>query len=188
MRAFLPLTAVAALALVGCDSTPDQSAEEEAAATTAVDTSTGAPDMATPANAQAFVDAAAASDLFEVESSKLAQTMAKDGAVKDFAAMMVKDHTKSSEDLKAAAAKASPPPSVAPKLTAAQQADLDALKGAGGNFDRLYAQKQVAGHEQALAMLRGYADGGDSAPLKDFAGKAVPVVSGHLDAARKLPM
>ena len=184
MRAFLPLTAVAALALAGCDSSRDEAAAEDM--TTAEAAATGQPDMATPANAQAFVDAAAASDMFEVESSKLAETKGKDPAVKDFAAMMVKDHTKSSEELKAAAAKASPPPSVAPKLSAAQQAGLDALKAAGDDFDRLYAQKQVAAHEQALAMLRAYAEGGDAAPLKDFAGKTAPVVAGHLDAARKL--
>jgi len=196
MRAFLiATTAAAALALAGCSGTNDNttpSATEEANAGAAIDVPSGDASGATAeagmaTGAQGFVDNAAASDQFEIESSKLAQTMAKDAAVKDFAAMMVKDHTKSSTELKAAAAKATPAVTVAPKLTSQQQSDLDALKSAGANFDKLYAQKQVAAHTQALALLQGYAATGDAAPLKDFASKTAPVVSKHLDHAKKLP-
>lgn len=199
MRAFLPLsTAALALALAGCNSRTNDnatpSATEEAAAD-AMPADAGATDAAmagdatAPMTAQAFVDAAAASDMFELESSKLADKTSKDTNVRAFAAMMIKDHTKSSADLKAAAAKATPAVTVAPKLTAEQQADLDALKAASGDaFDKLYGQKQAAGHEKALAMLQSYAASGDAPALKDFAGKTAPVVSGHLDRAKKLPM
>jgi putative membrane protein len=150
------------------------------------ETGTMSGDASMPMTAQAFADAAAASDTFELESSRLAQKMGKSAAVKDFAAMMIKDHAKSTADLKAAASKASPAVTPAPKMTAEQQSDLDALKAATGNFDQVYAQKQVAAHEKALAMLQGYASGGDAASLKDFASKTAPVVSGHLDKARSL--
>jgi putative membrane protein len=44
-------------------------------------------------SAQDFVDKAAMGGMFEVESSKLADTAAQDATVKDFAHMMVSDHT-----------------------------------------------------------------------------------------------
>ena len=199
MRLTLALTTAAALALSACGSrseAPDGegTAGAEAGATIpdeAMGTATGAmagDTAAMPTTAQGFADAAAASDMFEIESSRLAQTMAKNQAVKDFASMLVTEHTKSTTELKAAAGKATPAVTPAPKMTPQQQSDLDALKNAGANFDTLYAQKQVPAHEKALALLQGYAANGDSEPLKAFATKTAPVVEKHLAAARKLPM
>ena len=76
---------------------------------------------------------------------------------------------------------------VAANLTAAQQADLDALRNAGADFDKLYAQKQVAAHEKARTLLSDYSAVAVPGPLRDFASKTVTVVSGHRDQAKKLP-
>jgi putative membrane protein len=46
--------------------------------------------------------------MFEIAAAKLAQTRSKNPQVREFAAMMIKDHTKSSEDLKAAIKASSP--------------------------------------------------------------------------------
>lgn len=184
------LASVAALALAGCSSEPaDTAAADAPAADQAMagdDAAAPAADAAAPTTAQGFVDAAAASDTFEIESSRLARTMSKNADVKAFADMMVTDHTASSTELTATAAKATPPVTVAPKLNPEQQATLDSLKAAGANFDAAYVQAQVAGHEKALAMLQGYAASGDSEPLKTFAAKLAPKVSQHLDKARTL--
>src|SRR5437868_14572911 len=48
-----------------------------------------------PTTAQGFVNAAAASDKFEIESSKLAATAASSAAVKRFATQMISAHTAS---------------------------------------------------------------------------------------------
>lgn len=184
----------AALALAACGSdNPDGSAapSETAPADTAAQPGESmpgtSPEAGAPATAQGFVETIGASDMFEVESSKLAQTMSKTDAVKSFADMMVKDHTKSTADLKAAANQASPRIAVRPKLTAEQQGDLDRLKASGAGFDRLYAELQVAGHERALAALEGYARAGESPPLKEFASKTAVVVSQHFEHAQRLP-
>jgi putative membrane protein len=142
---------------------------------------------AAPMTAQAFADAASASDAYEIAASKLAETKAGSADVKTFAAQMVKDHTKSTADLKAAAAKAEGNPIPAGVMTSEQQANMTKLQGlTGADFDKEYVSQQVAAHENALAALQGYAAGGDSAPLKDFAGKTATVVEGHLDMAKKL--
>lgn len=141
-----------------------------------------------PTTAAEFANMAAASDAYEIQSSQMAATKGAHTGVKSFAAMLVKDHTKSTADLKAAAGKATPAVTPTPTLTAEQQANLDALKAApnGAEFDRLYLQQQVPAHEKALAMLQGYAAGGDTPAIKEFATKTAPVVEKHLAEARTM--
>lgn len=141
----------------------------------------------TPTTAAEFANMAAASDQFEIKSSQMAATQASSAGIKTFAAMLVKDHAKSTADLKAAAAKGIPAVTPAPAMTAEQQANINALtKAKGPAFDTLYAQVQVPAHENALAMLQGYAARGDQAALKAFASKTAPVVEKHLAEARGL--
>jgi putative membrane protein len=134
-----------------------------------------------------FANAAAASDMYEVESSKLAQDKSANADLKSFAKMLVTDHTRSTADLKAAGAKANPPITPKPEMTAEQQSNLDALKSASAaDFDQLYIGQQIPAHEKALAMLQSYASGGDVPELKAFASKTAPVVQTHLDKARAM--
>ena len=177
----------AALALAACGDSADEPLTGDAAVveqdTLAVDSASA--DSAMPTNAQGFANAIAASDMYEIEAGKLAQQNGQSQAVKDFGAMMEKDHTQSTADLKAAAGQAQGV-TVNPQLTEKHQSDLDSLRNAGTNFDAVYKQQQVAAHEQALSMLQGYARDGDAAPLKDFATKAAGIVEGHLEQARNL--
>ena len=136
----------------------------------------------TPMTPAGFANAAAASDQFEIESAKLA--LGKSGAaeIKSLAQHLRADHEKSSIDLKAAAAKASPPLSVTPALDADQQGMLDQLKSAAGaDFDRRFIDQQTNAHQKALVLLQDYVGNGDSQPLKDFASKAAPVIERHLE-------
>ena len=185
----LLLTAAATLALAACNNHADNAATDTATADAMATEGTvnpdATPDAAMPATAQAFVDQASASDMYEVEAGKLAQSMGKSQGVKDFGAMMVKDHTKSSADLKTAAASAKGV-TVAPKLSAMQQSNLDALKSAGDNFDATYKAQQIEAHEQALSLLQTYSRNGDTEALKGFASKVAPVVETHLAKARTL--
>jgi putative membrane protein len=185
MNAKLLVSAAGALALAACGSPSDETAPDETLATDTA-TPTEAPFAAAAPTAQAFVDTAAASDAYEIEAGRLAQSMGTSQKVKDFGAMMVKDHTASTASLQAAAAQAAGV-TVNPQLTALQQNNLDALRNAGDTFDTVYAQQQVAAHEEALRLLRDYAASGDAAPLKTFATDTVTVVEGHLVRARELP-
>lgn len=130
---------------------------------------------------QQFADTMAASDMFELDSAKLAQEKATSAPLKEFAAMMIKDHTASSAKLKEAAGKADPALTPAPTMTAEQTANLEALRAASGDaFDALYKEQQVAAHQQALTTLQTYASSGDVPALKTFASETAPVVDGHL--------
>ena len=144
--------------------------------------------VSTPVTAPEFVNMAAASDQFEIQSSQLAKAKASGAATKSFADMMIAEHTKSSEQLAAAARGATPALTPAPSLSAEQRANLDALKAApaGPAFDKQSATFQVAGHQNTLALLRGYSVRGDQPMLKMFASKAAPMVQRHLEQAQGL--
>lgn len=142
---------------------------------------------ATPVSAQDFASQAAASDMFEIESSKLAADQAENAKVKAFAKMLVADHTKSSNELKTIAASLQPPLTVAPTLAPDMQSKLDALKAAkGADFDTLYVTQQVAAHQEALNLHKGYAENGEEPQLKTFASKTADVVQKHLTEVQGL--
>jgi len=131
--------------------------------------------------------AAAASDTFEIQSSKLAQDKAQSSKVKAFAAQMIKAHTDSTAKLKAAAAKSSPAITPVPQLNATQQQALDDLNAkSGADFDTAYIQAQTQAHQMTLDKLKAYAASGENAPLKAFATTLIPTVTAHLNMAKGL--
>ena len=100
-------------------------------------------------------------------------------SVRSFAAMMIKDHSASTADVKAAAMKAKmkiAPPVLEPM----QMKNLAALRASAGSArDKLYIEQQKAAHADALTLQQGYAQGGDVPSLRAAAAKIVPVVEHH---------
>ena len=147
-------------------------------------TKAAAQDKTAPAR---YVRDAAQTDLFEVEAGKLAITRARSNDVKDFARMMVKDHTETTEMLKDALAQSKlgiKPPT---KLDASHRKMLDQLKGASAtSFDRRYMDMQVKGHDLALSLHQDYATKGKADALKDAAGKIADIVKHHIEVAREV--
>ena len=140
-----------------------------------------------PLTAQGFANAAAASDRFEIESSKLAQTAASSAAVKKFADQMIKAHTDSTAKLKSTVSGMSPPITPDDTLTAEQQSTLDSLKGQNGAaFDSAYAAAQTTAHQKTLDTLKNYSASGDNAQLKSLADGLIPTVTAHLNMAKGL--
>jgi putative membrane protein len=137
---------------------------------------------------QDYVRIASASDLFEIESSRLALERAQNAQVREFAQMLIADHTRSTEQLRAAAAQAQPAVEVpAPQLNPEQQTMMEGLRAAqGAAFDQLYMQGQVQAHQQTLAALQAYARGGDAPSLRQHAETTSGPVERHLERAREL--
>lgn len=175
----------AALALAGCGKKEEPTAESTTGAEVP-----GAPmaDGSVAVSAgQTFANAVAASDAFEIETSKLAAEKASSAKIKTFAEQMIKAHTKSTAELKTAAAAANPPITPDPMLTAMQRDKLDALGAkSGAEFDTAFKTAQVDAHQMALDTLKAYSAGGDVASLKELATKMVPIVTGHLNMAKGL--
>ena len=135
--------------------------------------------------AAAYVDAAGKSDMYEMESSKIALQKSKSPAIKSFANAMIRDHTKTTKATMAAAKKAgmNPPP---PAPDAGITASLTELQNASdADFDRIYLAQQMPAHQAALDLHQSYAANGDQPALKASAKAAVPTVQKHIDMAHK---
>jgi putative membrane protein len=136
--------------------------------------------------AMTYVAKAAASDLYEIESSRLALDRAQRPAVREFARMLVTDHTRTTE-LVAAAARADGVTPLPPQLEPAQRTMLRQLqRHRGPGFDRVYLDQQLIAHQQALTLHRNYARNGAGNDLRRVARNATPVIQGHLGHARQL--
>jgi putative membrane protein len=184
------LTLIAALGLAACGSSGDHAADNAAAydnAAMAENVATAdAPLAVLAAPTPEFVTKVAISDMYEIEASKLALANSKNADIKAFAQQMVTDHSATTASVKKIVGedKLAPPPAALDADHAKLIADLKAAKP--DDFDGLYLDQQEDAHEAALALLQGYAAGGENAKLKAFAAETAPKVSMHLDMAKKL--
>ena len=183
-RSILMTVSVAALALASCGKKAEPMAANSSIDATNSAVAENAPLMSA---GQTFANAAAASDNFEIETSKLAAASAASATTKAFAQSMIKAHTDSTAKLKAAAGEAMPAITPDPTLTPEQVQAVEALKGKeGAAFDAAYAEAQVNAHQMTLDALKAYAASGDVPSLKSFASTLVPVVTAHLNMAKGL--
>jgi putative membrane protein len=133
-----------------------------------------------------FVKEAAISDMFEIQSSQLAQERGN-ASEKPFAAMMIKDHQKTSDDIKAMVSSGDVKAELPTALDSSHQSSLDKLKSLkGSDFSSRYSNDQVSGHKDAVSLFERYAKGGENAKLKDWADKTPPTLRHHLEMAQDL--
>ena len=139
-----------------------------------------------PTPTRDFVQAAAQFDQFEILEGRVATVEGRDPRVRAFAQQMIEAHMGTTEALGRAAASAGLPPPP-PSLSGDQAMLLGALQAQRGpEFDKTYVRHQVLGHQQALVVEQGYADGGADTSVRAAARAAVPLIRGHLDMARQL--
>lgn len=144
---------------------------------------------ATTTSAETFVEKAAIGDQYEIAASRLALSRSRSPEVRQVARQMIADHTANSHQLMAAlemneAAGVPAPPRA---LDSRHQTMIDELNDAPeDSFDSLYLDQQVKAHQETVALMRGYASGGDNPQLRSLALSAVPVVERHLDHVEML--
>ncbi len=138
-------------------------------------------------SAPTFVQMAAMSDMFEIQSSQAALKNSKDAEVQKFAQMMIDDHTKMSAELKSVVQSANVKAEIPMSLSGAKAKTLQQLSNMSGEkFDAMYWKAQVQAHQEALKLMQGYAKNGDNAALRQFAEKGVPTIQEHLQMAQKM--
>jgi len=130
-----------------------------------------------------FAVEAADGGMFEVQLGQLAQANASSAEVKNFAKMMVDDHSKANDELKATAAQKNI--SLPGALSDKCQKKYDELAGkTGEEFDKAYIDLMVSDHEEDLDAFKKEAENGKDADLKAWAAGKVPTLQHHLDAAK----
>ena len=132
-----------------------------------------------------FYKTLAQGGIAEVEAGKLAQQKGDDPKVKDFGAMMVKDHSAANEQLKAlAAGKGIDLPGSSSTSQMATKAKLEVLSG--GTFDKSYVDDQVKAHRDTVELLKKEIATGQDPDAKAFAQKVLPTVESHLHAINQI--
>lgn len=133
-----------------------------------------------------FILQASASDVFEIDSSKLALQKGDD-ATKAFAQQMITDHEKTTAELKALLAGGKVRGNPVTALTDDDKEEADKLaKLDGAEFNEEYIDDQVEAHEDAVDLFKRYGEEGENADLKAWAAKTLPALEHHYKMAQDL--
>jgi putative membrane protein len=145
------------------------------------------PASAQQLTAEDFVKKVVISDMFEVQSSRLAADQAENDDVQSFGEKMVNDHTKTSDELLGLVKNEDIKVEVPKALDKDHQAKLDNLTGLSGRkFDQAYVPMQVKAHETAVDLFDRYSKNGDNDKLKEWAEETLPHLKDHLEQAKAL--
>jgi putative membrane protein len=132
---------------------------------------------------QLFARLAAIGGKAEVDLGQLAQQKGTDPAVKEFARMMVQDHSKANDKLMELASAANIP------LPTGFDPDHQALRDkheklSGADFDVAYMLGQIEEHQKTVLLLQWEIGSGQNAPLQKFAAETLSTVVAHLRRAQ----
>jgi putative membrane protein len=128
---------------------------------------------------ESFFKNAAEGGMAEVNDGKLAQDKGASQAVKDFGAMMVKDHSAANEKLTSLAASQGIKLPGSPSMM--QMASGKELKmKSGESFDKSYIKAQIKAHEDTIALFQKEIASGKDAPAQQFASATLPTIQMHL--------
>lgn len=132
-----------------------------------------------------FTQLFAEGGLAEVEFGELASGRVQSDSVREFARMMVADHTAANDGL---ADLARDRRLILPERLnlehVSKRAELDALRGT--DFDHAYMRAQVIDHQKAAELLLWELGSGQDAELQRFAADTLPTVLAHLERARQI--
>jgi putative membrane protein len=130
-----------------------------------------------------FAITAADGGMLEVELGKLALQKASSAEVKKFSQMMVDDHSKANDELKALAStkNISLPAALSDKNN---ERIKDLQEKSGTDFDKDYMDFMVKDHEEDIDAFEKLAEDGQDAELKSWAAGKVTTLRHHLEMAK----
>lgn len=129
---------------------------------------------------RSFVEKAAKSNLEEIAISRVAAERATNPQVRDFAQMMVSDHTGASSELMSLA-------STKGLTLPTKDIDVDKWQNRSAkSFDEEYMEKMVSDHKDTVDLFEKEAKKGDDAELTAFANRTLPTLQAHLTKAQDI--
>ncbi len=158
----------------------------DSVANTAKDSAT-TPQAAAPADKKDadFAVEAANGGMAEVAMGQVAATNAASQRVKDFGAMMVKDHSEAGDKLKQLAQQKNItlPSALADKE---QKMLADLQKKKGKDFDKAYMNMMLDDHKDDIKEFQKASTDCKDSDLKNFAATTLPVLQKHLDSVKAI--
>lgn len=183
---FITLILITACLVQACSGNKDS--KESADSTNIANADTAKKDssaMAVDEGDAKFAVAAANGGMAEVELGTLAQQKAVNTKVKDFGAMMVSDHSKANDEMKALAkSKGLTLPTAIDDKEQKVKDDLSTKSGA--DFDKAYVSNMIDDHKEDIKEFEDASKNCKDPDLKAFAVKTLPVLKMHLDAIQKI--
>ena len=135
---------------------------------------------------QSFFKDAAQAGMAEVAAGHLAQSKGTSQAVKDFGAMMVRDHSAANAKLKKLATAKGVELPDEPSLAQKAMNKKTDLHSAGSSFDHDYILEQIKAHKDTVDLLQKEIDSGQDPDAKMFATEILPKVKAHLHKIDKI--
>ena len=133
---------------------------------------------------QDFAVNTANAGMTEIQAGQMAQQKGMAQDVKEYGAMMVKDHTAAADKLKMIAA--SKNLTLPATLSSDKQTDLDDLnKKTGKDFDKAYIDMMISDHKKVISAFEDESKNGSDADIRGFADSTLHVLRHHLDEAEK---
>jgi putative membrane protein len=132
---------------------------------------------------QQFIQKAAQSSMMEVRLGELAGQKAAAQPVKEFGAMMVKDHGAASQELNQLAGQKGL--QLDTQLDSKHQGTVDRFgKLSGEEFDKTYVNEMVSAHKKDVSDFEKASKSATDADVKAWAAKTLPKLQQHLEHAQ----
>ena len=130
-----------------------------------------------------FTSAVTNNALNKVNTGKMALEKSTNNRVKNFASMLVNDHTKLGNELNSIAKDKKITLPALSGMAEMRQADRLAMKQ-GNDFDKAYMDAMILDEKKALDICEGGSKTCKDVSLKAFAVKTLPVLKMHIDSAQ----
>jgi putative membrane protein len=189
MKKTIALLSTSYFILLACNNAADDSVERADSINKAnADTNNiaGSPNkVSTDDKSSSFMVRAANSGMAEVQLAKMAQQKATRDGVKNFAAMLERDHTAANNQVKNFASQRN----VALPATISddkQKMINDMEKMSGNDFDKEYISMMIKSHKDGIDLFEDTRTNASDVDIKNFADKTLPTLRMHLDSAEAI--
>lgn len=188
MKRLTFLAFAATLIVTGCGNNSSKDPKEQADSINQSRIEEATPSTTSPAVSEAdtkFAVDAANGGMAEVQLGQAAEAKATDPKVKEFAAMMVADHTKANDELKSLAGikNIALPAAVSEEM---QKTATDINAKTGKDFDKAYVDQMVKDHKKTVALFEDGQKNVKDAELRAFIDKTLPVLKSHLSHIQEI--
>ena len=175
--------------LLACNNDAETTNERTDTSTTTTTSTDATPNTATSVvtdeKSSTFLTKAANSGIAEVQLAKLAQQKATIDAVKNFAAMLERDHSAANDQVKNLAGQRNVSLPASPSEDK-QKMYSDMEKMTGKAFDKEYISMMVKSHNDGINLFEDTRANASDIDVKNFADKTLPTLKMHLDSAKAI--
>ncbi len=173
------------LVMIACNNAGKDSVEQADSANREARKDTMATAPVPDANTSAFLVDATNVGMAEVQLSRIAVERSTNAAVKDFANLMINDHTSANDQVMALAAKKNVTlPSDVSDENRKKSDDL--MKKSGKDFDKEYVDIMVKDHEAAVNLFERASNNVSDAEVVSFINGILPKLKNHLESVKAL--